>query len=481
MKKHFSRILISFSCFAVVLASHTASAQAPNQPPVAGNDTIITQTTGRPITLSRLLENDSDPDNDPLVITTLIPGGNGTVTRTGDTTVVWTPKASFSGTDTFLYTVSDGRGATAQGTVNIRNPFLLAPGTYAGTAAGAIPAHKNAGYLVLTTTANGTFTGRVRIAGQSFSFKSVIGLDGKFEGNLINRWGTKKLTFQFPLIGKDEPITGQITSGAETSTFTLAKNLFTVTNPAPNNGYYTVKMPAPSDRWSEPQGIGYGTLRIAKNGAATINGKLGDGSPYSASTFMRADGTVPLYAGLYRARGSFFGSASFANGGAVTDVNGQASQRTLVSGGLDWFRPARLHPDFYPRGFTVDVALAGANYVAPLVNKPALALKLSNDGAATNAGFVASEDGLIQPANGRAYLGVKPAAGAYAADFTRARNPARVILRINPKTGTFNGSFVDRLRLVRRSFSGALLQGENSAAGVFKGGRYSGQVVLAAD
>ncbi|MBX2862582.1 MAG: tandem-95 repeat protein, partial [Leptolyngbyaceae cyanobacterium MAG.088] len=69
------------------------------------------------ITLDVLL-NDTDADNDSLSIDSVLSGNNGTTTIIGNQ-VLYTPDANFNGTDSFIYTVSDGNGGTDTATVNI--------------------------------------------------------------------------------------------------------------------------------------------------------------------------------------------------------------------------------------------------------------------------------------------------------------------------------------------------------------------------
>jgi hypothetical protein len=67
-----------------------------------------------------VLANDIDVDGDTLTISSNTNGSNGTVAITeGGTSVTYTPNANFSGTDSFIYTVSDGRGGTDTATVNV--------------------------------------------------------------------------------------------------------------------------------------------------------------------------------------------------------------------------------------------------------------------------------------------------------------------------------------------------------------------------
>jgi Domain of unknown function (DUF4347)/Bacterial Ig domain/RTX calcium-binding nonapeptide repeat (4 copies) len=96
----------------------TVNAASVNAPPIATNDTATTP-LNTPVNLL-VLTNDSDPTNDPLSITTVTNGTNGTVTinnngtpgNTADDFVVYTPNTNFSGTDTFTYTIADGKGGT---------------------------------------------------------------------------------------------------------------------------------------------------------------------------------------------------------------------------------------------------------------------------------------------------------------------------------------------------------------------------------
>ena len=102
---------------------HTAIGQvkvtvgaAPNRAPTAVTDTVTTN-YGAAITINAL-SNDTDPENDTLTVTGNTQASNGTVTRSGNT-FTYTPRSGFSGADSFSYTISDGKGNSATGTVNI--------------------------------------------------------------------------------------------------------------------------------------------------------------------------------------------------------------------------------------------------------------------------------------------------------------------------------------------------------------------------
>ncbi len=88
---------------------------ASNQSPITLADSATT-TAGNAITIN-ILVNDSDPNNDPLTITSVSKPQFGTATISG-TSVIYTPN-NFAGTDTFSYVVSDGQGGTAVGSVTV--------------------------------------------------------------------------------------------------------------------------------------------------------------------------------------------------------------------------------------------------------------------------------------------------------------------------------------------------------------------------
>jgi hypothetical protein len=87
-----------------------------NDAPIANDDSAATNEDS-PVTVNAIA-NDSDVEGDVLVVSAVTQGANGTVTFAGGS-VTYTPNASFNGSDSFTYTVSDGNGGTAAATVNV--------------------------------------------------------------------------------------------------------------------------------------------------------------------------------------------------------------------------------------------------------------------------------------------------------------------------------------------------------------------------
>jgi VCBS repeat-containing protein len=97
----------------------SVTVNAANSAPVARGDSYMTdQGIFLTVPAPGVLGNDSDADGDPL--TASLSGGptNGALTLNPDGSFTYVPAVGFSGTDSFVYTASDGEMASAA-TVNI--------------------------------------------------------------------------------------------------------------------------------------------------------------------------------------------------------------------------------------------------------------------------------------------------------------------------------------------------------------------------
>ena len=101
-------------------ATVNVTVNAANDAPTPSPDSIETA-TNTPIVLApdELLANDSDPEGDALFIVSVGNAAHGTVTRSSDGYVTFTPAAGYSGPASFVYTVSDGHGGQASTTVSV--------------------------------------------------------------------------------------------------------------------------------------------------------------------------------------------------------------------------------------------------------------------------------------------------------------------------------------------------------------------------
>lgn len=88
-----------------------------NSLPVAANDNATT-VAGQPVAIN-VLANDSDPDGDSLTLVSLTLPSHGTLTVNAGQTLTYTPATGYVGGDEFTYTIVDGRGGSASGTVAV--------------------------------------------------------------------------------------------------------------------------------------------------------------------------------------------------------------------------------------------------------------------------------------------------------------------------------------------------------------------------
>ena len=469
----------------------TALAQG-NLPPTAVPDSLVIRSEKRPVTITNLRANDTDPESNPLSITDVTQGAHGIVTRIGNS-VTYDPRRSFSGTDAFTYTISDGQGNTAVGNVSLVNPFLINKGDYAAPISGVVPTAANSGYLFVSTSFNGAFTAQIRFAGETFKFKGIFGLDRTFTGDLVRRSGARfQFTMQFPpstvgvtllnplpeyvvtsvdplpLVVESGHLTGSIGPAGQLTTFSAPRNLFNANNPTPRAGSYTISLP-PTAGATLPQGNGFGLLEIGKSGRASVVGKLGDDRSYSSGVFLNANGTLPIYAALYRIPGSLFGTATFSTVGAFTKLEGP----------LQWFKPPTPGTAFFKTGFLTTIAMKGSNFTPPAISQPVLPVPATVPNATFKVSAGEIRAGLVKTS--RFTLGTRPAAGAYTQTF-QLPDALKTTLHINPKNGFFSGVFSDPANGgARRTYSGAILQLDNGGVGVFAGRAKTGKVELTPD
>ncbi|MGF1521374.1 MAG: DUF4347 domain-containing protein [Leptolyngbyaceae cyanobacterium] len=85
---------------------------------VVNKNTSFTST----VNVNDLLINDTDPDGGVLIVRTnpIAAPSNGTVSLNSDGTFTYLPNRDFTGIDSFVYAIADGKGGTAQATVTLQ-------------------------------------------------------------------------------------------------------------------------------------------------------------------------------------------------------------------------------------------------------------------------------------------------------------------------------------------------------------------------
>ncbi|MBB3656627.1 hypothetical protein FHX15_001855 [Rhizobium sp. BK650] len=232
----------------------------PNTAPIAGNDSGFTIAHDGTLVLSfaTLLANDTDANGDALTITGVGNALHGTVTLDKQSgTVIFKPSASYTGPASFTYTLSDGRGGTAQGNVGLTVQQGAAGETVFTSSEGPAGAGFNDNTpmelgMKFVASANGTIS--------AIRFYKAAGDTGVHTGSLWRADGTLVATVSFT----NESLSGwqtatfssplQITGGATyiasyhtTGSYVATANYFTsahtngsLTAPSGANGVYAV-------------------------------------------------------------------------------------------------------------------------------------------------------------------------------------------------------------------------------------------------
>jgi hypothetical protein len=217
-------------------------------------------------------------------------------------------------------------------------------------------------------------------------------------------------------------------------------------------GRYTFVLPG-SLAPGTPEADGWGTLKVSAGGGGLGAGSLADGTRFSRKAPLSKNGAWPLYAPLYRLKGSLIGWLQFDTNAPLDDLRGL----------VDWFKLTQPEVRYYPAGFTNQTTLIGSRYVAP-TNSTNRVLALT-DGVVILTGGDLSQawtNSFVLGANNR----------------VTNTSPNKLAVTLALGTGLFRGSFLDTGVVRTVSFSGALLQKSTNGFGFFPGTNQSGRVLL---
>jgi VCBS repeat-containing protein len=90
---------------------------AVNGNPTADTDTATTNEDS-PVDID-VLSGDTDPDGDSVTVSSVADAPHGSTSLNPDGTIRYTPDPNYNGTDSFTYTIGDGAGGSATGTVSV--------------------------------------------------------------------------------------------------------------------------------------------------------------------------------------------------------------------------------------------------------------------------------------------------------------------------------------------------------------------------
>lgn len=434
----------------------------PNTPPVANDDFTFPQGSESSVAV---LDNDMDAEGDSLTVSEFSQGQSGTVTRDPNNSniLVYTPGRNYRGTDSFTYTVTDDEFSDTA-TVFVQDFFTAILGNYNGLVENTTPSNGNTGILSLKINKRGSYTGVLQLGGLKYRVK------GRFDGagtSVINvkraRLTPVSLTLQInPFRGAVE---GTVQVDSFGSTVVAKRNPYNArSNQTPHFGKYNIVL-NPAAGANVPRGNGYLTFNISKIGRVRVVGKLSDNQSFTTSAFLAADGTFPLYNGIYRTvlnqRGSLGGLVTLEN--PVNPVDGNLA----ASSTLRWYKPAQPS-GFYPTGFTATVDLTGSRYGKPVAGTRIFPVNNPNG----EVRVTITDGNLVTPITATFILGTNNKLVA------TGPNLANVQVKVTPSNGAMTGSFIDPGTGRKKSFRGVVTQRQRFGSALFLGTTDTGTVIL---
>ena len=402
-----------------------------------------------------VLANDTDPDGDTISLTSVGAAAHGIAAVVG-AQVSYTPDSGFVGTDTFSYSIADGRGGSATGIVAVTiRPLvtLLADGTYeslvrneAGEVEGSIRA---------TVTTAGAVSGTLKLGTISYAWTGAIDASLSVTAMIETADGASGLTLHFVPNESAESllITGTLTLPGQTPWVLDGGEKFATEGLGALVGKYTVSL-APT-ALTGPGGCGWFTFSLDRSGSLAANGKASDGTTVAGATNVRRDGSVVLYLPMYSGGGYFSGRIHF-----------RATATADSDGVIEWKKPARPS-GLYPTGFAVSLAAEGSFFTPRPAGVQTL---VHSTPSAAKAEF------YISGGNFEA----TPISRLFAVSMNDVATPLPVtadapIVTLTRKNGVVSGTFRDPNNLsIIRNFSGVMLQKSNRACGFQIGSTLSG-------
>ena len=371
----------------------------------------------------------------------------------------------------------------------VPNPFSRSiTGNYEGLVRAVPFAFDSSGFIEITLTPSGSFSGSLLLGGVKYPLKGAFTADQPAPGHARFREIVARKDTLFPLQldltldlaeAGTRQITGSISNGSFAASVLADRAVFNKkTDPySPAGGspqIYTLIFPAIESPSSlQPRGLGWGRVSIDSGGVVKWAGVLPDGTKASQSTILAKDLTWPLFLNLYKNNGVMLGLVVLDNNATDSDLNAQ----------LDWFKAPIESDKLFPTGFNAPgIDLLGSLYTAPARGQSALP-------ELGSTGTISFREG---------YLRAGGVNGEFDADITisttnqvtivdrNGTTAERVEMRITPGTGLFRGSFIHPLTSKLTPFSGAIFQRKQpGAAGQFigevvTGGAFqTGQVLIA--
>lgn len=439
---------------------------------------------------------------------------DGVTFSTGNNTL-----SVFNGTDPNgswqLYVIDDGRfdtgiigswGLEIETSGETKRGYLTASytGILEATPASSSPA-ENEGFVQITVTSKGGFSGAVKLAGRSFPIKGSLDEDGTL---LMAPSGVPSADFlvngvlmgRFEAVVDLEQAAGRITGTLKNESDEIIAELnsanrgfYSKANPAgvallgsTSTGTYAAlfqHQDAPNNGFTQdayPQGDGYATAKLTAAGSVRIGGKLADGTAVTFSGLLSKDNIVSAYAPLYKKKNGFIsGRIVFNSKEILSDA---------ASFDMKWSKPEQLTDKLYPQGWPSGIGLdfVASKHLAPAkpsAKNPVPLLLLGTHNILGSLAPSAHVLEIFEGDTGDFSENVSLNASQQLTFNTDNTNNAQ--FKFNTSSGLWTGSFIHPASGKKVSATGIVLQKVHAAAGFFlffpagvPGGGLSGGMTL---
>jgi len=236
-----------------------------------------------------------------------------------------------------VYGVTTNGGQNGTGTVfGVSLAVTPFPGTYDGLF------NDGSGYISITLSANGKFTGKVIVGAASHSLKGRFNSGGAWQGSSSGHAVAVSLLLAAGQAG--EPGSYSITGLANGTAFTAWHAVYGKGEVAAETGKDFLQFTATSAAAGIPQVPGNVTLTVHSTGSAHLSGKLPDGTAFGASAAIVGGGAggadqCLIYSIVDCKHATPRGARGFVVG-AITFPAG------VVTGPLNWIKPAQTTGPF---------------------------------------------------------------------------------------------------------------------------------------
>lgn len=368
------------------------------------------------------------------------------------------PSASKPGGYTVKVTATNLKGShSASGTLVVADLPLNVEGVYAGSIERSPLNGFLGGRIDLTLIRSGALSGSLTLGTVKHPLTGLLDVELNETTTAlitIKRPGKPNLTVTFKVDTVfNRLVNASVTDGVTPTNFEAWRNIWHTTN-NPANGYaahHTFGLriltghPLASDD-TVPQGWGYGSFKVTKDGKLTLAGKLADGENITGGAFVGPSGQILIFQTMYITplKGSLLGRLLLQQ-----NIPNDTTDNRIIAQ-LSWNRPANAATNarLYQAGFglaeAVPLEAAGGFYTpSPL----ALGLSSGTD----NAQLDFTDGGIAGVANHPdVTLSIQTGNKATAS----APNPAGTKLLLTATTGALSGTFTLSDNDPRASFAG---------------------------